>query len=232
MLAGPDRLEGHAGVDRGDGQVNDKLDLGHGQGGGQVAGVRDAVLGGLGRGAVSVEVGAGQHGDVGEADQVRQVLVADVAAADDRDPDGANVVAHDGFLSDACPRSWLAVKVSAPMFVVIHAAEICVALPVMAGSFLSERTGSLTYARMGVGGGLSRGSREEVVRASWRSKRAQSDSRARRGGSDCPAIWGDAFSEYSGPSLIRPVLATGPAEKMQATATSAAMACCSPQNSC
>jgi hypothetical protein len=34
---------------------------------------------------------------------------------------------------------------------VIRATEICVALPVMAGSFLSERTGSLTYARMGAG---------------------------------------------------------------------------------
>ena len=46
---------------------------------------------------------------------------------------------------------WLAVTASAPMFVGIHATEICVALPVMAGSFLSERTGSLAYARMGAG---------------------------------------------------------------------------------
>jgi hypothetical protein len=56
---------------------------------------------------VPVEVGTGQNGDVGEADQVRQVLVADVAAADDRDPDGANVVAHNGFPSDACRRARL-----------------------------------------------------------------------------------------------------------------------------
>ena len=74
----------------------------------------------------------------------------------------------------------------------------------------------LDHLRMrewGQGGGLSRGSREEVVRASWRSKGAQSDSRARRGGSDCRAIWGDASANYSGPSLIRPVLAAGPAAK-------------------
>lgn len=68
---------------------------------------------------------------------------------------------------------------------VIRATEICVALPVMAGSFLSERLDHLRMREWGQGGGLSRGSREEVVRASWRSKGAQNDSRARRGGSDC-----------------------------------------------
>jgi hypothetical protein len=81
---------------------------------------------------------------------------------------------------------------------VIRATEICVALPVMAGSFLSERLDHLRMREWGQGGGLSRGSREEVVRASWRSKGAQNDSRARRGGSDDGLSGGDASANIVG----------------------------------
>ena len=63
-------------MDGWDGQVYDKFDLGHGQNCSKVAGMRDTVFGGLRRGALQVEIGAGQNGDVREADEVRQVLVA------------------------------------------------------------------------------------------------------------------------------------------------------------
>ena len=53
------------------------------------------------RGALQVEVGAGKHGDVREADEVRQILIADIAAADDGDSNGIEVLTHDSFLSNA-----------------------------------------------------------------------------------------------------------------------------------
>ena len=101
VFAGLYRLECHSGMDCGNGEVHDQFDVGHGQNGSQVAGAWDAILGGLGRGALQVEVGTGQHDDIRKADEVRQILIADIAAADDSDSNGIEVLAHDSFLSNA-----------------------------------------------------------------------------------------------------------------------------------
>ena len=99
MLACTNRLERHAGVDRRNGQIHDQFNVGHLQNRGQIRGVRHPVFGRLRRRPTQVDIGARNDVDIWEADQVSQVLVADVTATDDGNSDWFKSIAHKMFLA-------------------------------------------------------------------------------------------------------------------------------------
>ena len=78
---------------RGDGQVHHDLHTGVVEHVLRGAGGRYVVLGGLGGGAIGVQVAQDQHLDVGEGIEVLQVGVGDDADTDEADPDRAGGVA-------------------------------------------------------------------------------------------------------------------------------------------
>ena len=89
VLARGDRLRGDLGVHGGDGQVHDDLHARVVQHVLRGAGGGDAVLLGLGRGDLGVEIAEDQDLEVGEGGEVRQVLVGDDSGADEADAHGA-----------------------------------------------------------------------------------------------------------------------------------------------
>ena len=88
VLAGGERGRGDLGVRGGHGEVDDQLDVVAGERllEGAVAG--DAVALGLRARELGAQVGDEAHVEVGVAEHVRQVLVADRAGADDADAHG------------------------------------------------------------------------------------------------------------------------------------------------
>ena len=85
VFAGVERLEGDGDVGLGDGEVEDDVDGGVGHELVDGAGGGDVVLGGLGAGAVHVEVGDGGHVEDGEVLGAVEIGVGDGAAADNAD---------------------------------------------------------------------------------------------------------------------------------------------------
>jgi hypothetical protein len=81
-------------VDRRDCQIHDQIDVGHLQNRRQICGMRHPVLGRLRRRPTQVDIGARNDVDIWEADQVSQVLVADVTATDDGNSDWFKSIAH------------------------------------------------------------------------------------------------------------------------------------------
>ncbi len=110
VLARADRLERDTGMDRRNCQVHYQFDLWHGQNGFKIAGTRNPVFGRLRRGTVHINVRTSQYGDIGKADKVGQVLVANITAADNDDSDGFKGIAHDISLV-RCQRARLPVEV-------------------------------------------------------------------------------------------------------------------------
>ena len=87
VLAGRDDRLRHRDVRRRDREVDDDLDVGMVEHDVDAAAGRHAVLGGLLAGAVLEQIADGEHAQIGERREVLQVLVADVARADDADAD-------------------------------------------------------------------------------------------------------------------------------------------------